>query len=776
MRTKIIIILIMLVFEMNCLNAQNDEWKTYTNSSEVRDIAEESNFLWLATNGGLVKFDKLTGETEFYNRSNSGLPSIDLRSIAVDGHGNKWIGAYNSGLVKFDGITWTIFNTDNSDIPFNYVGPIEVDKNNNLWFASYEAWGIVKYDGYTWVKYDTSYQEEEHMNISNVEGIAIDSTGYVWVSMLGGGIAMFDGVKWKVYGWTVDRGNVIDIIVDKNNIKWATSLSGLIKIEGENVSIYNSSNSNIPFNSLRKIAIDKQGSIWITSYLNEGIIKYNGTEWSKFKKEELFHSNLIIDDSCNCWLGSAWEKSSFYKFDGNFWTPYNITNNCLPTNSVVDIYCDNKGKKWFGTIEGLVVIENGNWMIFKNTDIFKELNPGSIYVSYNNILKDNNDNLLVTTDKGLCNYDGKEWTIYNTENSALPSNSLTSIAFDYLSNKWITTWGGGLVKFDGVNWRVYNTENSGIRSNFLNKVAIDDKNNIWIGTVENGLSMFDGENWLNYNTTNSKLTSNNVRELLIDKKGSLWISSGQDLIKYDGENWEIFNFDSIEDESEIICLTSDRFNNIWFGTLGNWRESSGLFKFDGKTSKVYNTSNSKIASDQIISIEFDNDGILWIGTWEGLCTFNENFSNINKNVNYSLTLPNCDSSHTPLIIEEGNFSEGQTMKFPEYNIPNQYSAFQPYYNSLINAELFFPKGSLNENIKIEFMLNGMCENGLIDSPETEEIVEVLYLSFNVIGDTSGSHNPLEYYYFNENKEGYLKIPISNIDSLMKYSHFSQKMD
>ena len=115
------------------------------------------------------------------------------------------------------------------------------------------------------------------------------------------------------------------------------------------------------------------------------------------------------------------------------------------------------------------------------------------------------------------------------------------------------------------------------------------------------------------------------------------------------------------------------------------------------------------------------------------------------------------------------------MKFPEFNIPNQYSAFQPYYNSLINAELFFPKGSLNENIKIEFMLNGMCENGLIDSPETEEIVEVLYLSFNVIGDTSGSHNPLEYYYFNENKEGYLKIPISNIDSLMKLLNYSKDL-
>ena len=56
-------------------------------------------------------------------------------------------------------------------------------------------------------------------------------------------------------------------------------------------------------------------------------------------------------------------------------------------------------------------------------------------------------------------------------------------------------------------------------------------------------------------------------------------------------------------------------------------------------------------------------------------------------------------------------------------------------------------------------MKGLCENGLIDNPETEEIVEVLYLSFNIIGDSSGVHNPLEYYYLNDDKEAYLHIPL-----------------
>jgi ligand-binding sensor domain-containing protein len=44
-----------------------------------------------------------------------------VRAIAIDEEGNIWIGTAGQGLVKFDGVNWTVYNTSNSGLPDNYV-------------------------------------------------------------------------------------------------------------------------------------------------------------------------------------------------------------------------------------------------------------------------------------------------------------------------------------------------------------------------------------------------------------------------------------------------------------------------------------------------------------------------------------------------------------------------------------------------------------------------------------------------------------------------------
>ena len=45
----------------------NPEWRNFTNSETTRSIAEEGEYLWLGTDGGLVKFNKSTQQQEFFN-------------------------------------------------------------------------------------------------------------------------------------------------------------------------------------------------------------------------------------------------------------------------------------------------------------------------------------------------------------------------------------------------------------------------------------------------------------------------------------------------------------------------------------------------------------------------------------------------------------------------------------------------------------------------------------------------------------------------------------
>ena len=58
-------------------------------------------------------------EWTVYNTSNSGLPGIEVRVIAIDGSGNKWIGNSGNGLVKYDDTNWIVYDTTNSGLPGN---------------------------------------------------------------------------------------------------------------------------------------------------------------------------------------------------------------------------------------------------------------------------------------------------------------------------------------------------------------------------------------------------------------------------------------------------------------------------------------------------------------------------------------------------------------------------------------------------------------------------------------------------------------------------------
>ncbi len=89
---------------------------------------------------------------------------------------------------------------------------------------------------------------------------------------------------------------------------------------------------------------------------------------------------------------------------------------------------------------------------------------------------------------GLANFNGSNWTVYNTSNSGLPDDQVLALAIDGSDNIWIGTM-FGLAKFDGSDWSMYRTWNSGLPDNLVFALAID-ASNIWIGTWLGGLAVY----------------------------------------------------------------------------------------------------------------------------------------------------------------------------------------------------------------------------------------------------------------------------------------------
>ena len=58
------------------------------------------------------------------NTSNCGLIDNSIRTIKIDNNNNKWIVPVwkNNNLIKFDGTNWTVYDSTNSFIDFNWTG------------------------------------------------------------------------------------------------------------------------------------------------------------------------------------------------------------------------------------------------------------------------------------------------------------------------------------------------------------------------------------------------------------------------------------------------------------------------------------------------------------------------------------------------------------------------------------------------------------------------------------------------------------------------------
>lgn len=73
-----------------------------TSNSPYNDILADGNILWIANYGGLLKFDRITGEIlAKYNETNSPLSANGVKQIAKDASGNLWL-ATNTGIIKMN--------------------------------------------------------------------------------------------------------------------------------------------------------------------------------------------------------------------------------------------------------------------------------------------------------------------------------------------------------------------------------------------------------------------------------------------------------------------------------------------------------------------------------------------------------------------------------------------------------------------------------------------------------------------------------------------------
>ncbi|MBN1790234.1 MAG: T9SS type A sorting domain-containing protein [Bacteroidales bacterium] len=288
--------------EVSKLDAATGIWTLYNNNSgltgNVLDLLEDRNGnIWVALDTwGYGKFDG-TSWTIYDNFTH-------VLSLSEDHAGNIWLGSWGSGAAKLETVshTLTIYNTANSGIAGNIIwdGGIMEDADHTMWFGMIggfgDTGGLSKFDGTTWSNYNTS---NSGIPSNGVLCSLMDNTGNVWLGFgwNGYGVTRFDGSSWITY----NTGNsdlisdqVYSLYQDQMGNIWFGTYSGLSKFDGSTWESFTMENSGLSSNTIYSITEDFQGSILIAT--DNGLCRYT---------PQMPHFTRI-------WSGNGMDHMNFY--------------------------------------------------------------------------------------------------------------------------------------------------------------------------------------------------------------------------------------------------------------------------------------------------------------------------------------------------------------------------------------------------------------------------------------------------------------------------------
>ncbi|CAM2077489.1 MAG: sensor histidine kinase [uncultured Clostridium sp.] len=174
--------------------------KNSINNDEVRALfVDKDGLLWIGTRGGLCSFDRKDKFVSYNDVfAENGIYEKVVSAIYEDSEGIMWIGlGADGGLVSYNRKTGEIKNylsdeNNLNSLSFNTVRAISEDSKGAIWIGTQS--GLNKFD-----KKSGEFTSYTYMNgLSNdfIYGVVVDNSDNVWVST-NYGISMYDQVNDK---------------------------------------------------------------------------------------------------------------------------------------------------------------------------------------------------------------------------------------------------------------------------------------------------------------------------------------------------------------------------------------------------------------------------------------------------------------------------------------------------------------------------------------------------------------------------------------------------
>ena len=525
-----------------------------------------------------------------------GLPQNSVLSIAQTPNGYLWLGT-EEGLVRFDGIRFTIFDKHTVGLQSNLIRVLLVDSRQNLWIGT-EGGGLSCFrDG----KFSV-FTTRNGLSSNSIRSLYEDKVGTLWIGTDGGGLVRFRDGEFRVFtkhDGLVDN-SVFSISGGIDGDLWIGTHGGLSKFsKGKFVTL----NLGVGFaiNYIRSIYVDHHGIVWVGT--DDGLCRIAAGRMTRLTTRDGLTSNAIYslaeDGAGSLWIGTG--SGGLNRLAKGKFTAFTEKEGLVGPD-VWAIFEDHEGDLWVGTAGGgLNCLKRGSFTTLSTED-------GLISNTILPVYEDNRGALWMGSDQGLMEWKDGKVTAYTTK-QGLPNNLVLSITQDHKGTMWIGTR-RGLARLQNGKIEAFSAKD-GLSNDFVVCSYVDHNGDLWIGTRV-GLSHFDGRHFFTY-TTREGLSNNYVLSIYEDKEGTLWVGTGGGgLNKFQNGRFSSYSSRDGLSSDFIFSIDGDADGTLWLAT-----NSGGIDRFREGKFTAY-TSYKGLYDDAVFQILDDGLGRLWMSSNKGV--------------------------------------------------------------------------------------------------------------------------------------------------------------
>lgn len=265
------------------------------NHDVVSSFAEDSQFLWVATEGGGInRMDKQTGQFSFYRRGSGGnnLSYDNVKSVVMDDHQNLWIAMFRGGLDCYDmqSKCFTGFKREKENkesLLSNDLRKIVLEPDSGLWIAYQLNRLVVSFFSFK-EKTFTHYYFDDSDSYYFIYDICRDLDGNLWI-ISHKKVYKMDAVTHSVEEVRLKDSfypNAQTISADNDNNIWIGTIgNGLIKYD-THTSSFNIYDDILKFNtsSIYSICADNENNMWMGT--DNGLFRYSPEDNQFFRYDK----------------------------------------------------------------------------------------------------------------------------------------------------------------------------------------------------------------------------------------------------------------------------------------------------------------------------------------------------------------------------------------------------------------------------------------------------------------------------------------------------------